>query len=168
MVAERSDPIEGSAKPDDLADHDDRGRLDPGRNGRDPAQCRHDDALLCGRRLADDGYRLLGPAAARHQLRSDTRQMPRSHVEHENRGALGDCPPVEAAWHLSVAVVSGEEGHGGVGVAVGDGDPGIGEPGDTCGDPRHDAERDAPRHVKGTADAPEAELEPNDAARIMS
>ena len=38
MVAERPEPIEGSAEPDDLADDNDRGRLDPGRNGRDPAQ----------------------------------------------------------------------------------------------------------------------------------
>ena len=91
MVAECSEPIEGSAEPDDLADDDDRGRLDPGRKGRDLGQCRHHDALLCGRRLADHSDGLLGPAAAHHQPRSDTRQMPRSHVEHENRGALGDC-----------------------------------------------------------------------------
>ena len=77
-------------------------------------------------------------------------------------------PPIEPAWHLSVAVMAGEEDDGGVGIVMGQRNPGIGEPGDTCGDPRHDAERDAPRHVKGTADAPEAELEPNDAARIMS
>ena len=68
--------------------------------------------------------------------------MPRRHVEHKYRRAPSDCSPIEPARDLPFAIVAGDEGYRGIGVAMSDRDAGIGEPANTRRDPRHDAERD--------------------------
>src|SRR5204862_6688389 len=65
------------------------------------------------------------------------------HVEHENRGASGDGIPIERAWNVPVAVVAGQEGNCGIGIAMGDRDPGISGSADPGSNSGYDAERDA-------------------------
>src|SRR3546814_8681288 len=51
--------------------------------------------------------------------------------------------PVDAVGHRAADAVAGDEGDGGVGVAVGHGDAGVGEAADAGGDAGDDAERHA-------------------------
>jgi len=126
------------------ADDDDRGNLNI--NRRRPChlpQRRHQNRLCgCGC-LADDGHRLIGSPSGFQQPLGDFHQMPRRHVEHENRGASGDGIPIEPPGNVAIAVVTGQESDRRIGIAMGDRDSGISRSADPGGNSGHDTERDA-------------------------
>ena len=171
---ERAHPVEAGSQADHVAEDDQRRRcdfrrrdiLDAGPEGG------FDHALTFRRRGTNDRDRLVRSAAVIHQPRADFVEAPQRHVEHDDGRATTERRPVDCLGHRAGCAVPGDESDRRIHRAVGERNPGIGEP--TA--PGADAGNDAKRHAgldqceallaAATEDERIAALEPEDAAAV--
>ena len=152
----RSSQASSSRRRRDLADHDQRRRLDRLAldRRRDRPEGRGDGPLSRPGAAFDRRRGLLGIATAGDQRRRVLAQPFDAHVEDERAGEAASAGQSSAVSALLGILVAGDEGDGGGVVAVGHRDAGVGGGGDAGGDAGDDLERDAGRRAALRASSP--------------
>ncbi len=129
----------------DVADHDDRRRLDALRLciSGNTIERRDEDAFACGGRRGDDGGGRVRREPARDQRLRDLGEIAHRHVEHDRLAGARQRRPVRRA--IGVGAVAGGEDHGTVDAAQRRRDQRRGQRRKPRGDAGHDPERHARR-----------------------
>ena len=129
----------------DVADHDDRRRLDAvcGGFGCDASERRDEDALAAGRRRGDDGGGGIRGEATADERGGDLGEIAHRHVEHDRLAGPRQRRPVRRT--TGIGAIAGGEDHRAVDAAPGRRDARRGERREARGDAGNDAERHAGR-----------------------